>query len=86
MFSLLDAILDEPMERILEKLSLSRNITDALLHAKGPLFPYLALAIAYEQGDWDAVPAAVAAIQVPETLIPGLYLEACEWSRNLPVA
>lgn len=84
MFSLLDAILDEPMEIILKKLSLSRNITEALLHAKGMLWPYLQLAVAYEQGDWDTVPQTLSAIGIPEERVPGLYLDACEWSRNLP--
>lgn len=86
MFSLLDAILDESMENILERLPLSKNINDALLYGEGPLFPYLSLALAYEQGRWEEVPAAIKAIGIPETEIPGLYLEACEWSQNIPTA
>ncbi|WP_144681829.1 EAL and HDOD domain-containing protein [Desulfobotulus alkaliphilus] len=86
MFSLLDAILDEPMDKILGQLSLSRDIERALLEKNGPLYPFLSLAEAYEKGEWDQVPKALAAIKLSETLVPGLYLEACEWSRNLTAA
>ncbi|MCW7753236.1 HDOD domain-containing protein [Desulfobotulus sp. H1] len=84
MFSLLDAILDESMETIIAQLSLSRDIARALLYREGPLAPFLNLAIAYEKGDWAMVPAALSDVSLPETQVPGMYLEACEWSRNLP--
>ncbi|TYT74363.1 EAL and HDOD domain-containing protein [Desulfobotulus mexicanus] len=86
MFSLLDALLDESMEKILGEISLSKDIEKALLEKTGPLYPFLSLAEAYEKGEWDQVPKALAAIKLPETIIPGLYLEACEWSRNLTSA
>lgn len=81
MFSLLDALLDEPMERILDALPLSQSLVEALLEHKGPLIPYLDLAIAYERGDWEQVPKAIATLKISENEIPGLYLDACEWSQ-----
>ncbi|MBB1270255.1 EAL and HDOD domain-containing protein [Shewanella sp. SR44-3] len=59
LFSTLDAILDRPMDRVLRSLPLAPEINNALLHQQGELGQCFALAIAYMEGDWDYVTAAV---------------------------
>jgi EAL and modified HD-GYP domain-containing signal transduction protein len=56
MFSLLDVLLDQPMDDILEELNLSEEITDTLLGMPtGHLAHVLLLAKAYERGAWKWV-------------------------------
>ncbi len=51
--SILDVLMRTPMEKILEKLPLSDDISQALLERKGELGKALECAIAYENLDWD---------------------------------
>lgn len=53
LFSVLDALLDVPMETALEALPLSDDARDAILASTGIMGRTLAGVIAYEQGDWD---------------------------------
>ena len=80
MFSLIDAIIDQPMEAILAELPLSGQIKSALIAAKGRLAGYIELVRAYEQGRWTRVSRLAHALQLDTTKIPELYLDACRWS------
>ena len=53
LFSVLDALLDVPLEAALEALPLSTEAHDALAKREGIMGRTLAGVIAYEQGDWD---------------------------------
>ncbi|NPA25579.1 MAG: HDOD domain-containing protein, partial [Deltaproteobacteria bacterium] len=55
LFSLLDAIIDQPMAEIIKKLPLSNELVRALTERKGRLAAFLVLAIAYEKGRWRTV-------------------------------
>jgi EAL and modified HD-GYP domain-containing signal transduction protein len=50
LFSLLDKMLGLPTEQILAKVAVTNTVRDALLHARGPFFPYLQLGVACEAG------------------------------------
>ncbi|WP_338363118.1 HDOD domain-containing protein [uncultured Pseudoalteromonas sp.] len=54
MMSLMDAILDESMESVMQKLPLSTEIKAALLNGEGLLAKYLNLVKYYEHADWEA--------------------------------
>ena len=81
MFSLLDAILDQPMSKVLDKIPLSQNLVTALVAKKGLLAAFLILVIAYERGRWSMVKKIAGKLAIPETEIPPLYLKACQWSN-----
>lgn len=51
LLSVLDAILDQPMDEILRGLPLDKEIANALLHRKGRVGEVLSLVIAYERGE-----------------------------------
>lgn len=53
LFSVLDALLDVPMELALEALPLSSEAHDAIANREGIMGRTLAGVIAYEQGDWE---------------------------------
>jgi len=80
MFSLIDAVIDQPMEKILAELPLSGKIKAALISAKGWLAGYIELVRSYESGRWDRVARLADALALDSTHIPGLYLDACKWS------
>lgn len=54
LLSVLDAILDQPMDEILHGLPLDKEIANALLHRKGRVGEVLSLVVAYERG--EAIP------------------------------
>ncbi|RMD68436.1 MAG: HDOD domain-containing protein [Gammaproteobacteria bacterium] len=58
LFSLLDALLDQPMERIIASLPLVEAINEALLHRAGRMGMVLRWVEAYERGDIAEIAAA----------------------------
>ncbi|WP_371876186.1 EAL and HDOD domain-containing protein [Vibrio sp. HB161653] len=54
MFSLLDSLLDQPLESILSQTPLDQEIITALLKGEGLLAQVLQLVIAYENAHWSA--------------------------------
>lgn len=79
LFSALDALTDQPLERVLSSLPLADEINQALLLRKGALGQLLALVLAYESGDWKTVETLSVDIAAPRKA----YLEAVEWAGQL---
>ena len=78
LFSALDALLDIPMEQVLESLPLTEELTDALLQRSGSVGEVLGCVIAYERGEWDTVHlAGLGADSIREC-----YLQALAWSNK----
>ncbi|MGA1826051.1 MAG: EAL and HDOD domain-containing protein [bacterium] len=82
LFSLIDAILDQPMESIMQKLPIADSIVNALVHKSGELSDYLDLACAHEKGNWDKSKEIVARLNIDESQLSALYSKACEWSNK----
>jgi EAL and modified HD-GYP domain-containing signal transduction protein len=80
LFSLIDAILDTPMEQMMEKLPLSDEVKDALTVRQGPLAPFLQAVMFYEQGDSKQCLQALRLIKVDPAKVYDLYLEAVKFS------
>lgn len=83
LFSNIDAILDQPMERILSELPFSEDISEALVNKRGKLYDFLRLVELYEKGNWEEFEDITEKLAVDESKVPGLYLEACQWSDAL---
>jgi len=80
LFSLIDAILDTPMEQMMEKLPLSDEVKEALTLRQGPLAPFLQAVMFYEQGDSKQCLQALRMIKVDPAKVYDLYLEAVKFS------
>ncbi len=76
MFSLLDALLGKPLPELLERLTLTPEVHQALLDNRGERGEVLRAARAYEAGDWSR--AACAGLDAEA--IADLYLEALAWT------
>jgi EAL and modified HD-GYP domain-containing signal transduction protein len=85
LFSSINALLDQPMEAIVEKLPLSHRVADALVNRGGTLGSYLNLVESYERGDWASVSRISAELCIGEDNIPELYIEACRSGSLLPI-
>jgi EAL and modified HD-GYP domain-containing signal transduction protein len=79
LFSTLDALLDRPMEDVLEDLPLTEEVNQAILEKQGPLGQILQCATAYEQGDWEQLPD----LDLDNATIKNAYLEAIQWTRDV---
>jgi len=82
MFSVIDAILDRPLEEILKDLPLSDEIKDALSGKPNRLRAVFDYALAYEKGDWDGLSAKADALGLDESGIPAAYLAAVRWAQR----
>ncbi len=86
LFSLLDAVLDTPIERILEDFHLAGDVRAALANdgaGASPLRTALDLARAYEKADWQAVEALQASLHLPFRVASDAYLDAVSMAESL---
>jgi EAL and modified HD-GYP domain-containing signal transduction protein len=79
LFSVLDALLDLPLDKILETLPLSDELNDALLKREGPFGKVLNGAIAYEKGDWDTI----GKLKLPKQKVLNAYPAAVDWATSV---
>jgi c-di-GMP-related signal transduction protein len=76
LFSLLDAMLDNPMEALVGRLPLSAEVREALVQRSGGLAPFLLLVEAYEQCHWSEVDLRLKQLQLDPEKIQAFYLDA----------
>ena len=82
-FSLLDILLGVLMETALADMHLPDTINDALVSGSGPYAPFLALARAGEQNDYDRFSAQAAELQLDAATINHAQLEALSFADSL---
>lgn len=82
MMSLMDALLDEPIAAVMEKLPLAKDIKDALVNQEGMLADYMKLMKLYEQADWQGAKQQIEALQLPVDKVPDAYHEAIHWANE----
>ena len=83
LLSVMDAILDQPLETILAELPVPHEIKDALLARSGLYRKLLDIAIAYESADWEKVNTLVEVMGIKNEQVPALYVSALDWSSAL---
>jgi c-di-GMP-related signal transduction protein len=79
LLSVLDALLDCPMEQALAELPLADDIKAALTRRAGAIGQALRCTIAYERADWDDVQF----YGMPPAPIREKYMDAISWARQL---
>ncbi|EKD88320.1 MAG: hypothetical protein ACD_34C00612G0002 [uncultured bacterium] len=79
LFSVLDALMDQPMAKIIPELNLSPTISSALMNHEGlPGFILKAIK-AYEMGDWTTVKT----LNIPDETLTNIYLDSIKWTDIL---
>jgi c-di-GMP-related signal transduction protein len=76
LFSLLDAMLDNPMEVLMGRLPLSAEVREALVQKSGSLAPFLLLVEAYEKCNWAEVDEKLTQLRLDPEKIQTFYLDA----------
>ena len=81
--SLLDAILEQPMDALMESTPVSSNVRTALLGGDNIARRTLDCVVAYEHGEWERCVALGTAANVDPAVLPTAYAEALRWSNDL---
>lgn len=83
LFSVLDVILEKPMEEALEMVMVAGDVREALLYGKGRLAPVLELMHLYEEADWQGVSRLLLLAKIDANPVNEAYVKALGWYRDL---
>ncbi len=83
LFSLLDVVMNTPMETLLKQISLPAEITEAIVNQRGPYAPYLAVAIACENAEQAEMAALAKQIGREIDEINAAHMDALLWAQQL---
>lgn len=78
LFSLLDALMDTPMNEVIGLLPLDDDLIDALVNREGPYGRLLKTVISYERGEWDEINEEL----FPVDKLRRSYLESVAWATE----
>lgn len=83
LFSMLDALLDQKMEPLVEKLPLVDEVKEALCGGQNDLSVYLMLVQAFESGNWLKVIRISKILEIDQKLLHSLFNEAILWGNGV---
>ena len=78
MFSVLDALFDQPMKSLVANMSLSEDVVASLVQHQGGLGDLLETVINYQQGRWEACKVDVSAYTLRRH-----FLDAMTWADDM---
>jgi EAL and modified HD-GYP domain-containing signal transduction protein len=82
LFSLLDQLLEIPLEKIVSQLGLTDEVARALLTAEGSYAPYLELALACEGTEPDRLAALAEICGIDLQNVGSKHLQALQWAQG----
>ncbi len=83
LLSLIDAMLELPMESVLERIPLDHETKAVLLGRPSELRPVFRLMLAHESGEWTAAESLSKEMNLNAEDVAGYYWQAQEWARAL---
>jgi len=83
LFSLLNLILDMPMEKALEQVGVSNEIKNALVNEEGIFSALLEFLLSYEAGNWQEVSRLMVLHDIEMHDVYDAYVEALKWYGNM---
>lgn len=83
LFSVLDLILNQPMEEALKLVKVSREISDALIDQKGKLAPVLEFITQYERANWQEISRLMILKNIDMDQVYDAYIQSLQWYRDL---
>lgn len=83
MFSLLDSLLDQPLEQLLKDVAVEVKIKNALLTHDGVLGKLLDFSIAYEQADWSKVQLLQDTFKISDDKLLQCYQGGLQWAHEV---
>jgi EAL and modified HD-GYP domain-containing signal transduction protein len=85
LLSLIDAMLEMPMQDVLERISLDQATKAVLLGEPSPLQPVFQLILAHESGQWEQAAKISRSLGLDPETVADQYWEAQQWARKLSV-
>lgn len=82
MFSMIDAILDQPLSEILMEIPIHDDIKGALLGEESSLRDIFQYALAHEKGQWEQLSEQAKKLRLDEATSYQLYLNALLWGQS----
>ncbi|MBS4095423.1 MAG: diguanylate phosphodiesterase, partial [Sulfuricella sp.] len=82
-FSLLPALLEMPMQQVLDRIVVLDRIADALLDRSGLYGPFLSLAEAVESADLSQLESVSTALMLSPNQVSEAHLSAIAWVEQL---
>jgi len=83
LFSKLDVLLAQPMDKLLQNIPLDKQVEDALLSKPSPYWSWLSLVEDIEIGNWEDVFQFLEARQLDQQESARSYAEAIGWTQTL---
>lgn len=83
LLSLMDAILEMPMARVLENVPLDQESKSVLLGGASRLRPFYQLMLAQESGEWQKTTELARQLHVSESEVAENYWQAMQWARQV---
>jgi len=83
LLSLIDAMLEIPMQNILERISLDQATKAVLLGEPSPLQPVFQLILSHEGGQWEQAGRISRSLGLDPETVADQYWEAQQWAREL---
>ena len=81
--SLIDAMLEMPMEEVLEKIPLDHATKAVLLGQPSELRPVFQLMLAHESGEWQAAAELSQRLHLDSEDVAAYYWQAQQWAREV---
>ncbi|MDR0425035.1 MAG: HDOD domain-containing protein [Clostridiales Family XIII bacterium] len=85
MFSMIDVIMESPMEEIMEQISLDEDVSMPLIEKSGVCYELLKIIIYYEKGDFEEAIEQARICGLCENDLTEAYMEAVQWSGLLGI-
>jgi len=83
LLSLIDAMLEMPMDSVLERIPLDRETKAVLLGKPSVLRPVFQMMLAHESGEWEAAASLSEGLHLNPEDVAGYYWQAQQWAREL---
>lgn len=83
MLSLMDAILEIPIEQVLDNIALDKESKAVLLGKASPLRPFYRLMLAQESGEWQAVAELTNQLKLSEADVANVHWQALLWAKEV---
>lgn len=83
LFSMLDALLDQEMKQLMEKIPLEEELKQALCGRQNQLREFLSLARSCEYGIWTKIDEHCESLQLDRNLVNDLYNQAIKWGKDM---
>lgn len=83
LFSVLDVILEKPMEEALQMVMVAGEVCEALLKGTGKLAPVLDLMVHYEMANWQEVSRQLLLAGMDAEPVNEAYVKALSWYKKL---